>query len=100
MKTKLSALLLALVFCTSALARDVETQQYNVGVAQETLNKAQADLDAASEKVKLQKQRIAQEQAILKDLQKQQEAAKQEHNKAKANLDKQQKALDEAWKHK
>lgn len=88
------------VMSTPALARDVETQQYNVGVAQDTLNKAQADLDAASEKVKLQKQRIAQEQAILKDLQKQQEAAKQEHHKAKANLDKQQKALDEAWKRK
>lgn len=100
MKHLILLLLTLFTLNTSALARDVETQQYNVGVAQESLNKTQADLDAANEKVKLQKQRIAQEQAILRDLQKQQEAAKQEHNKAKANLDKQQKALDEAWKHK
>jgi peptidoglycan hydrolase CwlO-like protein len=98
MKQLTITLLTFLALNSTAYALDLETQQYNVSVAQDTLNKAQAEFDAASEKVKLQQQRIAQEQATLKDLQKQQGAAKQDVAKAQENLDKQYKALDEAWK--
>lgn len=95
----LTAIML-IVGLTAALpvrAVDVETQQYNVNAAQKIVDKAQVKLDEATERVKRQNQRIAQEQAILKDLQKKQAATQTEYDQAKADLDVQQKALDEAW---
>jgi septal ring factor EnvC (AmiA/AmiB activator) len=98
----LTTLVLTALLSTTFPARavDVETQQYNVNAAQKGVDEAKAELDEASQRVKHQNQRIAQEQAVLKDLQKKQDAAKANYNKAKAELETHQKALDDAWKQK
>lgn len=81
----------------SANAVDVETQQYNVNSAQKIVDKAKAILDEANGRVHHQNQRIAQEQIVLKNLQKDQAAAKANYDKARAELETYQRALDEAW---
>ena len=97
---EITALTALLTLGHSAGAIDLETQQYNVNAAQKNLDEARENMKAASEKVKQENQRISQEQAILKDLQKKEATAKAEFTKTKADLEAQQKALDEAWKKK
>ena len=94
----LSAFLLTFGLIGPAAAKDVVTEQYNVAAAQKAYNEAQSDYDAASLLVTNQEKRVAQEQTTLKEQQKKQAAAKEKLNQAKAQLDRQQKALDKAWK--
>lgn len=68
-----------------------------VTAAQREYDQIKADLDAATLLVKEQERRVAQEQARLKEQQQKQSAAKEALVKAKAQLDKQQKALDRVW---
>jgi septal ring factor EnvC (AmiA/AmiB activator) len=82
---------------TLVLARDVATEQYVVTAAQKDYDNAKADYDATTVMVNDQKNRIAQDQAILKEREKKQAEAKAKLVKAQALLDKRQKELNDAW---
>jgi len=84
--------------CTSALAKDLATEQYNVTAAKKAYAEAKSDYDASTQLLKEQENRVAQEQARLKGQQKKQAAAKARLTKAKSHLDKQQQVIDNAWK--
>lgn len=100
-KKKLQALVfvfvLSLAIPINALARDVANEQYMMTVAQKNYDNAQAELDNATLTLKKQEKVLAQEQLLLKKEQEKQSAAMLKLNKAKEQLERQQKALEEAW---
>jgi len=96
-KYHLLFLLLGLITTQTALARDVSNEQYVVTAAQKNYDNAKAAYDASTVMVNDQKQRVAQDQAILKERQKEQAAAKAQLAKAQALLEKRQKELNSAW---
>lgn len=80
-----------------ALARDVGREQYMVTVAQKDYDAAKAAYDSASQQVRAQQEKLAQEKAQLTLKLKLQTSAKTELSKSKAQLDQQLQALDRAW---
>jgi hypothetical protein len=99
--SKLQALVcifvLGLAISTNALARDVANEQYMVTVAQKNYDNAKAELDNATLTLQKQEKVLAQEQLLLKKEQEKQAAATLKVSKAKEQLEKQQKALEQAW---
>lgn len=93
----LSLLFMSLLLPVSVQARDVSNEQYVVTEAKKSYDQAKSNYDAATVLVNEQKQRIAQDQAVLKEKQKKQAAAKIKLAKAQALLDKRQKELNAAW---
>lgn len=93
----LSALFMSLLLSVTVQARDVSNEQYVVTEAKKNYDNAKSNYDAATVLVNEQKQRIAQDQAALKEKQKKQAAAKTKMIKAQALLDKRQKELNAAW---
>lgn len=96
-KYHLLFLLFSLGAAQTTLARDVSNEQYVVTAAQKNYDNAKAAYDASTVMVSDQKQRIAQDQAILKERQKEQAVAKAQLIKAQALLEKRQKELNSAW---
>lgn len=96
-KLPLLFLLFVLTSTHIALARDVSNEQYVVTAAQKNYDHAKAAYDASTVMVNDQKQRVAQDQAILKDRQKEQAVAKAQLTKAQALLEKRKKELHSAW---
>ncbi len=94
---KLVSILVGLAFALPSMAKDVAVEQYNVRAAQNSYDAAQSDYEAASQLVKDQQQKIAKENALLKELLKKQSLAKEQLAKEKIQLDRQQQALDKAW---
>ena len=99
--SKLQALacifILGIAISINALARDVANEQYKVTVAQKNYDNAKAELDSATLTLQKQEKVLAQEQLLLKKEQERQVAATLKVSKAKDELEKQQKALEEAW---
>lgn len=96
-KFHLLFLLLSLGASQTTLARDVSNEQYVVTAAQKNYDNAKAAYDASSVMVNDQKQRVAQDQAILKERQIEQATAKAQLTKAQALLEKRQRELNNAW---
>ena len=96
--TAILLLLFSLGVPSWAGARDATTEQFNVTAAEESLSAAKSDLDRLNEQIRAQKKLVQQEQARLRELQKQQGAAKKRYDMAKAHLAEQKKNLDQAWK--
>ena len=99
--SKLQALVcifvLGLAISINALARDVANEQYMVTVAQKNYDNAKAELENATLTLQKQEKVLAQEQLLLKKEQDRQAAATLKVSKAKEQLEKQQKALEQAW---
>lgn len=81
-------------------ARDVITEQHNVAVAERVLEKAQSEYDGDAERVRVLKERIAQQQSQLSEAEKKVEASRKRLAEAQEEYDKQQKILEQAWKNK
>jgi hypothetical protein len=81
----------------NALARDVANEQYMVTLAQKNYDNAKAELDNARLTLQKQEKVLAQEQLLLKKEQDKQAAAILKLSHAKEQLEKQQKALEQAW---
>lgn len=97
MKTIVPAVLLGLLCAHPAMSRDVGVEQYNVSAAEHEYEEAQTGLEDVNARVRAQEKRIADEQARLKELQKEQVAARARVAKARNDLEQKQKALDRAW---
>jgi len=91
-------IMLSSLSCTAALAKDLSVEQFNVTAAREAYMEAQVNYDAATQSVKDQEKRVAQERSRLKDQQQKQAAAKTRLTKAKSHLDKQLEYFDKVWK--
>ena len=89
--------LLALFIAAPLAAKDVATEQYNVSAARKQYDTAHSEYDEVTHLIEVQKQRLAQEQSRLEDLQQRQQAAKAEMDKAQGRLKQQEKTLDKAW---
>ncbi|MGZ8982470.1 MAG: hypothetical protein ACXW11_00780 [Methylotenera sp.] len=96
-KQLLALLLLGLISSAPVLARDVSNEQYAVTTVQKEYDQAKADYDAATVLVNDQKRRVAQDQALLNELQKKQAAAEAKLVKTTASLDKRKAELNSAW---
>ena len=91
-------LLVSLCFPSWAGARDASTEQFNVTAAEESLGAAKSDLERLNELVIAQKKLLHEEQARLRELQKQQSAARKRYAVAKSHLAEQKKNLSQSWK--
>ena len=92
-------LLIALSVATSstALARDIGVEQRAASAARDEYNQAKSDAADNVQKISAQEKRVADEQARLKQLQDNQTAANARLDKAKADLEAKEKALEKAW---
>ncbi|GBG14064.1 uncharacterized protein NMK_1623 [Novimethylophilus kurashikiensis] len=96
--SKWLVLIAVLVAPSLVEARDVITEQHNVAVAERILEKAQSAYDQDAERVRLLKERLAQQQSQLADAEKKADASRRNLDKAREEYDHQQKILDQAWK--
>lgn len=91
------ASLIGLLLMQPAWARDVATEQYNASVARKHFLETRSEYEAIVERAEQQAARVAQEQARLDELRKQQKAAKARMDEAKAKLKQRELALEKAW---
>jgi uncharacterized protein involved in exopolysaccharide biosynthesis len=91
------ALMLGVIVALPLMAKDVATEQYNVSVAREHYNDARSEYESVTEMAEAQAQRVAQEQARLDALKKQQKAAKARLDSTTGKLKQREQALDTAW---
>lgn len=96
-KLILPLLLLSLSFTLPATARDITMEQTSASAARNEMENAQADYDEATQRISDQEKRVAQDQALLKEQQEKQAAAKIRLKNAKVELDKKLQVLDKAW---
>ena len=92
-----TALMLGVLVAQPLMAKDVATEQYNVSVAREHYNEVRSEYESATEMADAQAKRVAQEQARLDELRKQQKTAKARLDLAKGKLKQRELALDKAW---
>ncbi len=90
-------LLLSLSVSTYVSANELTDRQYSMSAAQKKYDLEKARYDDATVLVNDQQQRVAQDQALLKERQQQQAAAKISMAKAKAQLDQEKKQLQKVW---
>lgn len=93
----LCSLLLALLISVPVLANELTDRQYSVTEAQKIYDLEKTRYEDATVLVNEQKQRIAEDQALLKEREKKQAAAKAGMVKAKAKLDSENRQLNKAW---
>jgi hypothetical protein len=91
------AFMLGVIAAPPLMAKDVATEQYNVSVAREHYNDVRSEYESVTEMAEAQAKRVAQEQARLDELRKQQKAAKARLDTAKGKLKQRELALDTAW---
>ena len=96
-KLILPLLLLSFSFTLPAVARDISMEQTSASAARNEMENAQADYDEATQRISDQEKRVAQDQALLKEQQEKQAAAKIRLENAKVDLDKKLQVLDKAW---
>lgn len=82
---------------STALARDIGAEQRAASAARDEYNQAKSDTADNTQKISTQQKRVADEQARLKQLQDNQTAANARLDKAKADLEAKEKALEKAW---
>ncbi len=80
-----------------AVADELTDRQYSVTQAQKQYELEKARYDDATQLVNEQKQRVAQDQALLKERQKKQATAKTKMLAAKKKLDQENSRLKQAW---
>jgi chromosome segregation ATPase len=88
---------LSVAISSNALARDIGNEQRAASVARVEYNQAKSDVADNSQSINAQEKRLADEQARLKQLQDNQEAANTRLEKARADLETKEKALEKAW---
>jgi hypothetical protein len=93
----LPGLISVLIAAAPAQAKDIAIEQYKMTALQKEYGGAQSDYDTTTQLLKEQEKRVAQDQARLQDLRQKQAAAKAHLDKTKAELDREQKSLDQAW---
>jgi len=93
----LCCLLLGSLIPLPALANELTDRQYSVTEAQKRYDLAKTRYEDATVLVNEQKQRVAEEQALLEARQKKQAAAKAGMVKAKAKLDSETLQLKKTW---
>jgi uncharacterized protein YlxW (UPF0749 family) len=96
-KLILPLLLLSLSFTLPATARDISMEQTSASDARNEMENAQADYDEATQRISNLEKRVAQDQALLKEQQEKQAAAKIRLENAKVELDKKLQVLNKAW---
>jgi septal ring factor EnvC (AmiA/AmiB activator) len=96
-KLILPLLLLSFSFTLPAVARDISMEQTSASAARNEMENAQADYNEATQRISDQEKRVAQDQALLKEQQEKQAAAKIRLENAKVDLDKKLQVLDKAW---
>ena len=88
---------LSVAISSTALARDIGLEQRAASAARDVYNQAKSDAVDNVQKISTQEKRVADEQARLKQLQDNQTAANARLDKAKADLEAKEKALEKAW---
>lgn len=98
MPTKRYAILfLGLLAAQPIMAKDVATEQYNVSAARGHYNEARSEYEDLTQRTEAQAMRVAQEQARLDEMSKDQKAAKARLDAAKSKLKQREQALNKAW---
>ncbi len=99
---KSTCLFLCLILSASLslplIADELTDRQYSVTEARKKYDLEKTRYEDATMLVNAQKQRVAEDQALLKSRQKQQAVAKASMDKAKAKLDKANRQLKQTWK--
>lgn len=93
----LLALLFGLLLNSSALAKDISDEQYQVRMAQKEYDIANRDHQALADSIKELEKRIAQQTQQLDVLKKGLPAKEERLNKAQKALEEKQVVLDKAW---
>ena len=88
---------LSIVFSHHSFARNISEEQRATSAARDAYNQAKSDTADNTQKISTQQKRVADEQARLKQLQDNQTAANARLDKAKADLEAKEKALEKAW---
>lgn len=88
---------LSVAISSNTLARDIGVEQRAASVARDEYNQAKSDAADNVQKINAQEKRVADEQARLKQLQDNQKAANARLEKAKADLEAKEKALELVW---
>lgn len=96
-KKNTACLFMGLLLSLPAIADELTDRQYSVTQAQKKYDLERARYDAATVLVNEQQQRVAEDQALLKDRRNKQSAAKAAMAKAKANLDSENRQLQQVW---
>ena len=88
---------LSIAVSSNALARDIGVEQRAASAARDEYNQAKSDAADNIQKISAQEKRVADEQALLKQLQDNQTATNTRLEKAKTDLDAKEKALEQVW---
>ncbi len=97
-RCSLLAMFLGLLFLnTTAMAKDLSDEQYQVRMAQKEYDKASRDHDALTASINEIEKRIAQQTQQLEALKKSLPAKEDRLNKAQKALEEKQVILDKAW---
>ena len=88
---------LSVAISSTALARDIGVEQRAASSARDEYNQAESDAADNTQKISAQEKHVADEQARLKQLQDNQTAIDGRLEKAKADLDAKEKALEQVW---
>lgn len=88
---------LSVAISSTAFARDIGVEQRAASDARDEYNQAKSDTADNVQKISAQEKRVADEQARLKQLQDNQTATNARLEKAKADLDAKEKALEQVW---
>ena len=88
---------LSVAISSTALARDIGVEQRAASAARDEYNQEKSDAADNTQKISVQEKRVADEQARLKQLQDNQTTANARLEKAKADLDAKEKALEQVW---
>ena len=88
---------LSILICGNAFARDIGTEQRAASSARDAYNQAKSDVANNAQTIKAQEKRVVDEQTRLKQLQDDQAAGNTRLEKANANLESKEKALEKAW---
>lgn len=88
---------LSVTVSSSACARDIGVEQRATSAARDEYNQAKSEVADNSHNIVAQEKRVADEQARLKQLQNNQATANTRLEKAKANLEIKEKALEKIW---
>ena len=88
---------ISVAISSPALARNIGVEQRAASAARDEYNQAKSDTADNTQKISTQEKRVADEQARLKQLQDNQTATNARLEKAKADLEAKEKALEQVW---
>lgn len=92
-----AVLFLGLLAAQPIMAKDVATEQYNVSAAREHYNAVRSEYEDLAQRTEAQAKHVAQEQARLDEMRKEQKAAKARLDATKSKLRQREQALSKAW---